>query len=106
MLRISMLGATASAFVVVVGSCGAHPAAGKPYELMTHCGIEWANIEGTFWRAEHPLSDGHGNPPPGCGNPFQSGTLTLTGATARFTSRAGTVTFQRTNRTRPPFLCS
>jgi hypothetical protein len=76
------------------------------YRLMTHCGIAWTNIAGTFWRAVHPLSDGHGNPPPGWGNPFQDGTLTLNGTTARFSSRAGTVTFQRTNRTRPPFLCS
>jgi hypothetical protein len=76
------------------------------YRLLTHCGIAWTSIAGTFWRAVHPLSDGHGNPPPGWGNPFQDGTLTLTGATARFSSHAGTVTFQRTNRTRPPFLCS
>jgi hypothetical protein len=78
----------------------------KRYRLFTHCGIEWAKIAGTFWRADHPLSDGHGNPPPGWGNPFQDGAITLTGATARFTSRAGTVTFHRTNRTRPPFVCS
>jgi hypothetical protein len=106
MLRIAMLGATAAVLAVVVGSCGAHPAAGEPYRLMTHCGIAWTNIAGTFWRAEHPLSDGHGNPPPGWGNPFQDGTLTLNGTTARFSSRAGTVMFQRTHRTRPPFLCS
>ena len=34
----------------------------RPYELLTHCGITWARIRGTFWKADHPLSDGHGNP--------------------------------------------
>jgi len=75
------------------------------YRLITHCGIEWAHLDGTFWRADHPPSDGRGTPP-GWGNPFQDGAITLTGASATFTSRAGTVTFHRTNRTRPPFICS
>ncbi len=78
-----------------------------PYQLYTHCGIEWARIKGTFWRAQHPLSDGNGNPPAGWANPFQAGTLTVTNAeTARFTSAAGTVIFDRTDRARPPFICS
>jgi hypothetical protein len=81
--------------------------AGRPYRLYTHCGIEWAKIDGTFWRATHPLSDGNGNPPPGWGNPFQNGTLVFISRTkARFESRAGTVTFRRTPRREPPMLCS
>lgn len=80
---------------------------GNPYRLYTHCGIEWARIDGTFWRANQPLSDGSGNPPPGWGNPFQDGSLDLIGRTsARFTSPAGTVLFQRTSRTHPPVICS
>jgi hypothetical protein len=39
--------------------------AARPYRLYTHCGIEWAKIDGTFWHAKHPLSDGSGNPPAG-----------------------------------------
>lgn len=78
-----------------------------PYQLYTHCGIEWARIKGTFWRAQRPLSDGNGNPPAGWGNPFQHGTLTFMNAkTARFASAAGTVIFDRTDRARPPFICS
>lgn len=78
----------------------------EPYRLYTHCGIEWTRIHGTFWRAVKPLSDGNGNPPPGWGNPFQQGTLTFTSTTtAVFRSAAGSVTFHRTGRTRPPFLC-
>ena len=83
------------------------PARAIPYQLYTHCGIEWARIKGTFWRAQRALSDGNGNPPAGWGNPFQHGTLTFTNAkTARFTSAAGTVIFDRTDRARPPFICS
>jgi hypothetical protein len=77
------------------------------YELYTHCGIEWAKINGTFWRAKHPLSDGSGNPPPGWGNPYQMGTLALPGrTTARFTSTVGSVIFVRTSHGGPPFVCS
>ena len=78
-----------------------------PYDLLTHCGIAWARIRGTFWKADHPLSDGHGNPPAGWGNPYQAGTLRFTsGRTAVFTSSAGTVSFHRTTRTRPAVICS
>ena len=59
--------------------------AGRPYQLYTHCGIEWAKINGTFWRAKQPLSDGSGNPPDGWANPYQEGRLALIGpTTARF----------------------
>jgi hypothetical protein len=84
---------------------GAHAA--QPYELYTHCGIDWAKINGRFWRAKHPLSDGSGNPPAGWGNPSQDGTLTFIGpTTARFDSPAGTVTFERTSRRQPPQICA
>jgi hypothetical protein len=80
---------------------------GKPYRLYTHCGIQWARIDGTFWQAIKPLSDGDGNPPPGWGNPYEEGKLTLTShTTAEFTSPVGNVTFKRTERTQPPVLCS
>lgn len=81
--------------------------AGRPYRLYTHCGIQWAEIDGTYWRAKHPLSDGSGNPPSGWGNPFEEGTLVLvTPSAARFDSPAGSVTFERTSRTQPPLICS
>jgi hypothetical protein len=104
------------AVAIAVAGCGSRTLAAKsptssahrgtPYRLYTHCGIEWARIDGTYWRAIPPLSDGSGNPP-GWGNPFQEGTLSRTrGATAEFNSPAGSVTFHRTNRTRPPLICS
>jgi hypothetical protein len=33
------------------------------YSLMTHCGIEHTQIDGTEWKASPPLGDGNGNPP-------------------------------------------
>ncbi len=99
--------------VLSVASCGsevgsstrtATPAhAGRSYQLYTHCGIEWAKIAGTFWRAKRPLSDGSGNPPAGWGNPFQQGTLVILGPQmAGFDSSAGSVTFECTTRRSRP----
>jgi hypothetical protein len=99
---------------MVVAGCGSKaiqltPRAierGRPYQLYTHCGIEWARIGGTFWRTT-PMSDGNGNPPTGWGNPFQAGTLSFRNrTTARFSSPAGSVLFKRTNSKRPPIICS
>ena len=85
---------------------GASAEAGEAYDLYTHCGIEWAKIHGVMWRTRPALSDGSGNPPAGWGNPSQAGTVSFVGDdTAVFTSSAGTVTFHRTARTEPPFLC-
>jgi hypothetical protein len=51
-----------------------------PVDLLTHCGIVGTDIGGTWFAAEVPLVDGPGNPPPGWGNPYQRGTLTLLAA--------------------------
>jgi hypothetical protein len=63
----------------VAPSRAAAAAAGsaRPYSLYTHCGIDEARIDGRYYEAVHPLSDGHGNPPAGWGNPYQAGTMTL-----------------------------
>lgn len=108
--------ALAAAALAAIG-CGSQTAssarsvtaahAGRPYKLYTHCGISWAKIDGMFWRATHPLSDGNGNPPAGWGNPFQNGRLVFVGRSkARFESPAGTVAFRRTSRRHRPTLCS
>lgn len=47
------------------------------YALYTHCGVNEARIGRTYYVADHPLSDGQGNPPPGWGNPYQHGTMTI-----------------------------
>jgi hypothetical protein len=101
---------------IVLSACGTTTSAARPatsvhrreaYRLYTHCGIHWAKIDGRFWRATRPSSDGSGNPPQGWNNPFEEGTLTFTNpSTAEFSSPAGDVTFQRTNRTQPPLACS
>ena len=62
----------------------------RPYQLLTHCGIDEARVGGRYFEAVHPLSDGQGNPPAGWGNPFQPGTITLLSPTdALFRDRAG-----------------
>jgi len=91
-----------------VAACASSPAAqpaspGRPsptattaagsaqsYRLYTHCGIDEARIGNRYFQAAHPLSDGQGNPPPGWGNPYQLGTMTLLSpATAVFRDHAG-----------------
>src|SRR6516164_8078939 len=60
-----------------------------PYILYTHCGIDEARIGNRYFEAVHPLSDGL-NPPPGWGNPYQQGTMTLLSPTeAVFRDQAG-----------------
>jgi hypothetical protein len=51
-----------------------------PVDLLTHCGIVGTDVGGTWFAAEQPLVEGPGNPPPGWGNPYQRGTLTLLAA--------------------------
>jgi hypothetical protein len=60
------------------------------YRLYTHCGIGDARINGRWYRASPPLSDGAGNPPAGWGNPYQLGTMRLTSErVAVFSDAAG-----------------
>jgi hypothetical protein len=95
------------AAALAVAGCGSQAHAGQPYRLYTHCGIVWARIDSTFWRADPPLSDGSGNPPAGWGNPYQDGTLVrISPTTARFDSPAGSVRFERTSRRQAPLVCS
>jgi len=66
-----------------------------PFDLFTHCGIDEARVQDKFFAAEQPLDDGHGNPPTGWGNPYQSGTITVEGQSAVFHDDNGhTVTFR------------
>jgi hypothetical protein len=120
---------TASVMAVVLAACGSGPAAqvptparsstaaaaaaaggsARPYQLYTHCGIDEARIGNRYFEAVHPLSDGSGNPPPGWGNPYQQGTMTLVSASeAVFRDHAGhQVRFRlRPGATRFKHLCS
>jgi hypothetical protein len=85
-------GPAARAIVPAEPSARAAAAAGaaQPYQLYTHCGIDEARLGNRFFEAVHPLSDGQGNPPPGWGNPYQQGTVTLLSPTrAVFRDNAG-----------------
>jgi hypothetical protein len=69
-------------------------ASSVPFALLTHCGIYEARVQAAFFAADQPLDDGHGNPPAGWGNPYQSGTITVEGSRAVFHDDSGhTVTF-------------
>ncbi len=64
--------------------------AAKPYDLLTHCGVREALIKNTYYLASPVLDDGNGNPPPGWGNPYDSGTITINAdKTADFRDSAG-----------------
>jgi hypothetical protein len=73
-------------------SAAAPPEVGssRPFDLYTHCGVLGADIDGVWFAADPPLTDGDGNPPDGWGNPYQPGTLTLASSTeAVFRDDAG-----------------
>jgi hypothetical protein len=91
------------------GASGSNTSSSSPYALYTHCGINEANIDGRWYEADTPLSDGNGNPPAGWGNPEQQGTVTMRSATqAEFTDAAGhRVAFTlRPGATGPEQICS
>ncbi len=81
---------------------------GKSYDyvLYTHCGIEWARIDGVWWHTV-PIDDGNGNPPSGWGNPYNAGELVvMDDFTAVYSSgRDNNVEFKRTNNVKAPFVC-
>jgi hypothetical protein len=76
------------------------------YVLYTHCGVQWARVDGVWWESEL-LDDGNANPPEDWGNPYDKGQLTvIDGTTAEYTGGPGaTVRFERTGATEPPFAC-
>jgi hypothetical protein len=83
-LATAVLGACGTGSAINAGTAagpsGSGPSAAtaaQPYRLYTHCGIDEARIGNRYFEAVHPLSDGHGNPPAGWGNPFQRGTMAL-----------------------------
>ncbi len=45
------------------------------HELYTHCGVRYATFDGRRWLADPILGDV--NPPPGWGNPFDTGAMEL-----------------------------
>lgn len=72
------------------GNVSINVGSSAPYGLYTHCGVLAATINGQTFYAEPPLSDGSGNPPPGWGNPYDDGDMTLRSATiADFHDSAG-----------------
>ncbi len=76
------------------------------YTLYTHCGIEWTRIDGVWWRATMPLSDGNANPPPGWGNPYDKGEMEIADrSTSIYRGGPEDVEFERTEEVEAPFAC-
>lgn len=62
------------------------------FDLYTHCGINDLVAYGRYFqRVGGSLSDGSGNPPDGWGNPYQHGTLSVSGDIAVFRDKLGHV---------------
>lgn len=76
------------------------------YVLYTHCGIEWARIDGVWWQTDL-IDDGNRNPPDGWGNPHDAGELVIIDRdTAEYRGGPGTtVRFTRTEARDAPFAC-
>ena len=59
-------------------------------KIWTHCGLRHVEFDDDMWAISGVLSDGHGDPPRGFGDPFDDGTVTLTSAdTAVYESSFG-----------------
>lgn len=70
------------AVVIVVAAAVVGRTTGRlvPYDLYTHCGVRYADFDGKRYFAQPPLDDGQGNPPPGWGDPTDSGVLLALGS--------------------------
>ncbi len=69
-----------------------------PFQLYTHCGVGFAvDFDHSFWDlADAGWQGQDGNPPPGIGNPYQAGTMTLVDPEhARFDFAGGSIHFTR-----------
>ena len=65
-----------------------------PFSLLTHCGIDEARIDQTYYEADQPLIGPGYDPPPDWSNPFQLGTMTLLSSSrAVFRDDAGHVVY-------------
>lgn len=77
----------------------AAPPIGEPvaFNLVTHCGVEFAQIGGELWHAEDlPQKLAGGQAPKGWDNPMQAGELIVDGSgRAVFTARETRITFLR-----------
>lgn len=66
--------------------------AAVPFDLYTHCGINQLSVGGQYFQhVGGSLTDGSGNPPAGWGNPYQHGTLSVSGDVAVFRDKIGHV---------------
>jgi hypothetical protein len=94
-------GATPTPIVVHPKSARAVMGKAYPYQLYTHCGIDFSvDFDGSFW-------DATGTRPAVIGNPIQKGTLTLVDTRhARFSYDKGSISYTRHVGVKTiPYLC-
>jgi hypothetical protein len=81
------------------------------FRLYTHCGLNdptGPDFDGSFWKSVGAGADSSGNPPPGFGNPYDDGTMTLVSVDlAEYRSASGLATrFTRLSSSKMGYLCS
>ena len=101
--RIGLVIAGALGVAITLGACGRQGstiATPTPietsktmaFDLYTHCGINELKFSNRYFQhVGGALDDGSGNPPRGWGNPYQRGTLTVSGDLAVFRDDVGHV---------------
>jgi hypothetical protein len=75
------LGAWKAPWIVPSGiALSGEPDIGIAYNVTvyTHCGLRHVEFDDDTWAISGVLTGGHANPPPGFGNAFDHGTITLT----------------------------
>ena len=117
-IGLSIVGILVAAVALsACGQQGSAPVTARPsetsktmaFDLYTHCGINGLKVNDRYFQhVGGSLDDGSGNPPKGWGNPYQLGTLTVSGDLAVFRDDVGHV---EKFKVRPgvsgsPFICS
>jgi hypothetical protein len=85
------------------------PPTGEPvtFYVYTHCGVESARIGGRWWSATNPLYDeSGGSAPPGWGDPYQEGRLTVESSErAVFEAEGAQIVFVPSASNEPTRIC-
>lgn len=77
-MRLLLVGLTACGVGVSTTDPSLNVGESSPYRLYTHCGIVSVTANGHIYYAQPILSEGAA--PPGWGNPYDEGTLTMVDA--------------------------
>jgi len=103
-------GPETGAYAYVPHTSHVAPGRAYPFTLFTHCGLRASlvDFDSSLWDvADAAWIGSNGNPPPGIGNPFQKGAMTLLGShRARFSFGRSQISFVRHQGVKYLPLCS